>query len=179
MPSRESNAILAYWLLPAEPERSALASTIAKLAAQFDAPLFEPHVTVYVSKKGAENPEEALTGALAGCPPFRLSIRDVQCSDEFTKTVFVRFEQSPELSRLKCALQQASTGHDDYDLNPHLSLIYNEMSRDDKIAIATSIHLPFTEIVFDCAKAIISPTPVRSREDVEAWRVVATQKLTE
>jgi 2'-5' RNA ligase len=176
---RVPNRILTFWLGPAQPARDFFVSLIAELAAQFDAPLFEPHVTVYVSKKEDKNPEEALSGALAGCQPFRLSIRDVQCSDEFTKTVFVRFEQSPELSRLKCALQQASAGHDEYNLNPHLSLIYNEMSRDDKIAIATSIHLPFTEILFDCAKAVISPARIESREDVEAWRVVATQKLTE
>jgi hypothetical protein len=178
MKTNESRALLAYWLVPAEPRRIFFASTIAQLAVRFNAPLFEPHVTIYATRKGQEDPAEVLSAALAGRGSFPLLVRDVQCSDEFTKTVFVRFEQSPELSRLKCALQEASAGHDEYELNPHLSLIYNEMSPDDKIAIATSIHLPFTEILFDCAKAIISPTPVRSREDVEAWRVVATQKLT-
>src|SRR5438105_3465910 len=112
-----SDAFLAYWLIPAGQARDFFVSTIAELAVRFDAPLFEPHVTVYASAKGNENPEEVLRGALAGCEPFRLSVRDIQCSDEFTKTVFVQFEPSPELLRLNRALQQASAFHDEYELN--------------------------------------------------------------
>src|ERR1700731_2516080 len=124
----EPNMSLAYWLEPAQAARDFFAAAIAELAARFDAPLFEPHVTVYAGRKGDENPEEMLRGALANCEPFRLSVRDIQCSDEFTKTVFVQFEPSPELLRLNRALQQGSTLHDEYQLNPHLSLIYKEMT---------------------------------------------------
>jgi hypothetical protein len=92
--------------------------------------------------------------------------------------VFVQLEPSPEFSRLKSRLQ-AAAGGEEYELNPHLSLIYKGLSEDEKTEIATSIHLPFTEILFDRAKAVISPLPIRSREDVEAWRVVATQRFTE
>ena len=128
MTDREANRILAYWLLPAEATRDFFASTIAELAARFDAPVFEPHVTIYAARSGYEDPAEVLSSALARCEPFRLSVRDIQCSDEFTKTVFVRFEASAQLSRLSRALQQASTSHDEYQLNPHLSLIYKEMT---------------------------------------------------
>jgi len=34
------------WLIPAETARSFFMSTIGELAARFDAPLFEPHVTI-------------------------------------------------------------------------------------------------------------------------------------
>jgi hypothetical protein len=170
---------LAYWLVPAEPARNFFASTIAELAPLFDSPLFEPHMTVYASRKGDENPEELLNGALSDCEPIRLSVRDIQSSDEFTKTVFVRFEASAQLSRLSRALQQASTSHDEYQLDPHLSLIYKEMTPERRVEVAASIKLPFTEVLFDSAKAIVCPTPIRSRQDVEAWRLVATRLLTE
>src|SRR5437660_6136883 len=169
MTVREPNVILAYWLVPAEPVRQFFASTIAELAFRLDAPRFEPHVTVYVSRTGDENPEEVLRGALAGCEAFRLSVRDVRCSDEFTKTVFVQFEPSATLARLSRVLQQASALHDEYELNPHLSLIYKEMTREARIEIATSVRVPFTEVLFDSAKVIVCPTPIRSRADVEAW----------
>ena len=91
MTANESNALLAYWIAPAEPAREFFVSTIARLATRFDAPLFEPHLTIYVSRKSDENPEEVLNAALAGCKPFRLSDRVIQCSDEFAKTVFVQF----------------------------------------------------------------------------------------
>ena len=82
------------------------------------------------------------------------------------------------LSRLSGALQQASALHDEYQLNPHLSLIYKEMTPEARADVAASITLPFTEVTFDCAKAIVCPRSIRSREDVENWRVVASQRLT-
>ncbi len=109
MTAREPKAIVAYWLVPAEPTRSFFASTIAELAARFDAPLFEPHVTIYAAGKGEDIPAEILSHPPADCDPFRFSVRNIQCSDEFTKTVFVQFEQSPPLSALCRALQQESS----------------------------------------------------------------------
>ena len=178
MTTRESDTILAYWLVPAQPAWNFFAAAIAELAARFDAPRFEPHVTVYATRTEGENPGEVLSGALAGCEPLRLLIRDIQCSDEFTKTVFVQFEPSAELLRLNRALQEASTLHDKYQLNPHLSLIYKKMTPDARIEVATSVRVPFTVALFDSAKAIVCPTPIRSRADVEAWRIVAAQSLT-
>lgn len=176
---REPKTIVAYWLIPAEPARSFFASAIAEIAARFDAPLFEPHVTFYAGEKGDENAEEVLNGALDGTPPIRLSVRDIQYSDEFTKTVFVQFEPSPALLELCRALRRASALHDEYHLNPHLSLIYKKMAPSAKGDAAASVRMPFTEVLFDSAKAIISPARIKSREDIEAWRVAAVRRLTE
>jgi len=178
MAASEPNSLLAYWIAPAEPAREFFVSTIAKLATRFDAPLFEPHLTIYVSRKSDENPEEVLNVAFAGCKPFRLSVREIQCSDEFAKTVFVQFDPTEALTRLSVALRQASRLHDEYHLDPHLSVIYKEMTRNERVDVATSIHVPFTEVLFVSAKLIVCPMSIRSREDVEAWRVVAAQELS-
>ena len=173
----EPRTIVAYWLVPAEPARSFFASTIARLAARFDAPVFEPHVTIYASEAGNDTPAQVLSHALPGCRPFRLSARDIQYSDEFTKTLFVQFEPSPALSHLSRAFQQASARHDEYELNPHLSLIYTKMALSAKIDVVDSVKLPFAEVLFDSAQAIISPARVESRQDVEAWRIAARQRF--
>jgi hypothetical protein len=178
MTAGEPNGLLAYWIAPAEPAREFFISTIAELGVRFDAPRFEPHVTVYAATRRDENPKEVLSGAVAGCEPFLLWVRDIQCSDEFTKTVFVQFEPVAALARLSRTLQQTSALHDEYELNPHLSLIYKKMTPEARIEVAHSIRIPFTEVLFDSAKAIVCPRPIRSCADVEAWRVVATQKLT-
>jgi 2'-5' RNA ligase superfamily len=179
MTARGPTAIMAYWLMPAKPTRSFFASTVAELAARFDAPVFEPHVTIYAGGKGEDIPAEVLSRALTDWNPFRLSVRNIQYSDEFTKTVFVQFEPSPPLSELSHALRQASTWHDEYQLNPHLSLIYKTMTRSAKIEVAASVSLLFTEVLFDSAKAVICPAPMKSRQGVEAWRVAAVQRLSE
>jgi hypothetical protein len=176
---REPKIILTYRLTPAEPARSFFASTIAGLAARFDAPVFEPHVTIYAGGKGADNAQEVLNQVLGETRPIRLSVRDIQYSDEFTKTLFVQFEASPALSGLCRAFRQASAFQDEYQLNPHLSLIYKKMTPSAKIDLAASIRLPFPDVLFDSAKAVISPARVESRQEVEAWRVAAGHRLIE
>ena len=171
--------ILTYWLLPAEPARSHFALLIAELGARFDAPVFEPHMTIYVTQAKQENGAELLERGLAGATPYRLSITSVDFSDKFTKTVFVQFKPDEALRQLSVDLRQASTIKNEYKLNPHLSLIYKTLPPETKAEIANSVRLPFAEVCFDSAKAVITPADITSREDVEAWRVVATRRLKE
>lgn len=168
-----------YWLMPAEPARSFFITLISDLAARFDAPLFEPHLTVYATKKENENEGELLRRVLPGHGASRLLVRGINFSDDFTKTVFVTFESKDQLTQLKSDLRHFSQFKNDYQLNPHLSLIYQTIPREIKVEIANSVRLPFDCVLFDSVKAVISPVRVASRTDVEAWRVVATQRLSE
>ena len=172
------NQISAYWLYPAEPARTHFVALINDLATKFDAPAFEPHVTLYVTDAANEKPDAVLKHVLKSYGPARLSIRGLDYSDEFTKTLFVQFEPDAELTQLSSDLRRASAVQNDYELNPHLSLIYKTMTDETKRDLAHSIRLPFTEVRFDAVKAVISPAKIESRADVEAWRVVAEQKLS-
>ena len=170
--------ILTYWLIPAEPARTHFASVISDLAARFDAPVFEPHLTIYGTTMGMEDGAALLKQVVAGCPTYSLHLSRISYSDEYTKTVFAEFHPSEALSRLSANFREASSIKDEYELNPHVSLIYKTMSTERKAEIASSVRLPFEEVIFDSARVVISPADIKSREDVEAWRVVATQKLT-
>jgi hypothetical protein len=75
-------------------------------------------------------------------------------------------------------LRAASVSQRDYELNPHLSLIYKTMAPEAKRQIVNSLHLAFSEVDFDLVKAVISPAKIESREDVESWRMVTTWPLT-
>jgi 2'-5' RNA ligase len=178
MSTDSGKEILCYWLIPAEPAWSYFHSLIKELARRFGAPIFEPHVTIYVSDDTNENADAVLEKALKGRGGFRLAIRGVDFSDNFTKTVFAKFERDAELTRLSSDLRRASTAQNDYELSPHLSLIYKAMAPDTKRNLIASIRLPFTEIHFDSVKAVISPAKIEARADVEAWRVAAQQSLT-
>jgi hypothetical protein len=48
-----------------------------------------------------------------------------------------------------------------------------------KLDVSASVRLPFTEVLFDLAKAVICPAQTESRQDVESWRVAAVQRLSE
>ena len=171
--------IVAYWLCPAEPVRTHFVELINDLAAKFDAPAFEPHVTIYVTDAANDDPEAVLEQALQGHGPCRLSIRDLDYADEFTKTLFVQFEPDADVQRLSSDLRRASALQNDYQLNPHLSLIYQTMASETKRDLAHSIRFPFDEVRFDSVKAIISPAKIESNAGVNSWRVVATQTLAE
>ena len=178
MSDEVANEILTYWLIPAEPARSYFRSLICDLALRLDAPIFEPHVTLYVTKAADENPEGMLPSALTDLKPLRLSIKGLDCSDKFTKTLYVQFHPDAALQGLSEKLRAASVSQREYKLNPHLSLIYKTMEPEAKRRIMNSLNLAFTEADFDLVKAVISPEKIESREDVESWRIVAVQPLT-
>lgn len=171
--------ILAYWLIPAEPARSYFRSLICDLALRFAAPVFEPHATLYVTKAASENPSGVLQSALLNLKPIRLSLAGLDCSDKFTKTLYIQFEPNAELQKLSEKLRAASASQCEYELNPHLSLIYKTMTPEAKREVMNSLKLALTEAAFDLVKAVISPAKIESREDVESWRIVATQPLTQ
>jgi len=170
--------IIAYWLCPAEPARSQFAAIIADLAARFDAPPFEPHMTVHVADANSENPQAVMQKVLNESKPFRLAASGLDYSDKFTKTLFVQFLPDARLTRFSGDLRRASASPRDYALNPHVSLLYKEMHEEAQRELAAAMTLPFTEVTFDSVKAIISPAEITSRTEIEAWRVVAEQELT-
>ena len=61
--------------------------------------------------------------------------------------------------------------------NPHVSLIYKQLSPRAKSELASAIKFPFPGVVFDCIKAIRCSAPARTRADVEGWKVVARRSL--
>jgi 2'-5' RNA ligase len=176
--NESTNQIVTYWLCPAAPEREELSTIIRNLAERFDGPVFEPHVTLYVTSTHRENPNEVLTDALSQRHEYRLAIRGLDYSDKFTKTLFLQFAPDPDLARLSQDLQRASASAADYELNPHLSLLYKDMDQETKRGLAASIALPLTDVIFDCVKAVMTPATISSPKDVETWRVVAERRLT-
>jgi 2'-5' RNA ligase len=170
--------IVAYWLCPAEPERSQFARLIGDLAARFDAPAFAPHITIHVMSADQEDPGRVLDEIVKGRGPYRLSVRRLDFSDKYTKTLFVQLAPDAELTQLSEDLRRASVSPGDYQLNPHISLLYKTMDDETKRQLTASIILPFTAVNFSRVKAVLSPAEIKSRADVEAWRVIAECSLT-
>jgi hypothetical protein len=179
MTATSTEQILAYWLIPGESTRSHFSAIISDLAARFDAPIFEPHVTIYVTNAANEDSGSVLERAIKDFGEYRLSIRGLDYSEKFTKTIFVQFELDPDLACLSTELRRASALQSEYELNPHLSLIYKAMDRETKRDVAASIRLPFTKVLFDSVRAVISPATIESREDVDSWRVVTSRRLAQ
>jgi 2'-5' RNA ligase len=173
------SSVIAYWLIPAEPAYRFFQRLIEDLARRNDAPRFEPHVTIHVGANHPDAAEKALSETARECQPIKLKALEIGQSDEFIKTLFVQFAPNRKLRRLHEIIRNAAQDSSDYELNPHLSLLYKNMRATARPELAESIKVPFSEVIFDSLKAVRCISPTRSRADVEAWQVMATRELPE
>ena len=172
-----THTAIAYWLTPAEPAHTFFENMICDLARQYDAPVFESHVTIHVASNHAEAAEKATSQAAFVCEPVELKLLDVRHSGEFTKTLFVQLALNKELRRLNKIIRSDVQNSFNYPLEPHLSLLYKKMPILERRRLTLSIQLPFSEVIFDSIKAVRCALPTRNRADVEAWRGIATKSL--
>lgn len=157
--------------------RDFFATLITELAQRFDAPRFEPHLTIYVEKASHDRAARVIEEVAADFGQMRMSVAGLRFSEEFFKTVFVQFFASAALTRLSEAVQSRSVDAGGYDRDPHLSLIYKTMSADGKNKLASSLRLPFDEVIFDSLAAINVPSEAQTAVAVERWEKVAERRL--
>ena len=137
---------------------------IDRLAREQNAPSFAPHLTL--------GPGSAAQLANATGAPLELPVRALACSEQFTKTLFVRFAETPELAALRDSLGMEAAGFD-----PHLSLLYKEMPLAEKEQLASAIALPFTSVTFDLIEAVRSPDEPVTPANIPTWKTLASQLL--
>ena len=170
--------VIAYWLIPSEPAHSFFQQIINDLARRCDAPVFEPHVTIHVGADRADAAENALGNATRECKLIGLTPLGIDQSPEFIKTLFVQFAMSAELRKINNVIREAANDSAQYELKPHLSLLYKKMETAARRELAASINVAFSEVIFDAIKAVRCVSPTQSRADVEAWHVVWGQALS-
>jgi cyclic phosphodiesterase-like protein len=164
--------VIAYWLIPAKPESELFASIIRILAKAFDAPLFEPHLTICA---GPDQQTAAKTLRRIKKGPIRLRCRDIAVSSKFTKTLFVRFKSNPSVRNLCARLCGRPKALPDL----HLSLIYKKLPAKTKRDLVATIKLPLRAVTFDRLKAVRCVSPTTTGTEVKNWRVLATKRLSE
>ena len=85
---------------------------------------------------------------------------------------------SAELSKINGIIRKAANDWSQYELKPHLSLLYKNLAVATRYELAASINVPLAEVTFDAVKAVRCISPTESGADVEAWRVVAAASLS-
>ena len=170
--------VIAYWLIPSEPAHSFFQRIINDLVRRCDAPAFEPHVTIHVGADRAHAAKNALVDAARECKHIALKPLGIDQSDEFIKTLFVQFAMTAELSTINGVIRKVANDSSQYELKPHLSLLYKNLAAATRRKLAASIDVPFSEVTFDAIKAVRCASPTKSRADVEAWHVVTAASLS-
>ncbi len=178
---------IVYWLLPAKPERDLFCDLVRILRKEFQAPNFEPHMTLFSTAKDGESRRNRGSRRLSESPkkvlkqismrPIQLTTRGVGFSAEFTKTLFVRFKSSPALRKLVADFSRAAKSRATAPSDPHVSLLYKKLPRSAKKELAAVMKLPFRTVVFDSIAAVRCASPSRTKADVEAWKILAKKSL--
>jgi 2'-5' RNA ligase len=139
--------MLMAWLMPAAgPVRDHLAATIDRLAAEHDAPRFEPHVTMAgLFHSGQQVAAQTLTSLAAGARPFEVRFAATGYEQAYFRALYLRAEPSPQLTTLHEAAR-AAWALESRPYTPHLSLLYADIAEEQKRAIidALGIQLPLT-----------------------------------
>ena len=175
--SRQS--VIAYWLIPSEPAHSFFQRIINDLARKYDAPAFEPHVTIHVGADRADAAKNTLGDAARECKVIALATLGIDHSDHFIKTLFVQFAFSGQLQQINKFIRDAARDSSQYELNPHLSLLYKNLATATRRELAASTNVPFSEVTFDTIKALRCVSPTTSAVDVDAWHVLAVASLSD
>ena len=146
---------LMTWLTPAAgPTRDELTATIGRLAAELDAPRFQPHVTLLVTLGTARDAAaRTLTSLVAEVPPLKLTFTTIGYDESYFRSLYLHAAPSAQFQALQEAGQRAfALGR----LPPsphHLSLLYSDLTEGHKRPIIDnlSVALPLT-VCFDAVE---------------------------
>ncbi len=167
---------IAFWLMPAAREQRFFATLIRNLALRFDAPIFEPHLTLHDGKLQASVAADALQ-KIPTQRSYQLQIKEIDFSEAFTRTLFVRFSPSDSLIELRDAIGETLRLPAADNFDPHLSLIYKDLPLSEKEDLARATKIPWRVVSFDALAVIAHPPEINSRADVQAWRILARRSL--
>ncbi|MGI9047027.1 MAG: 2'-5' RNA ligase family protein [Burkholderiales bacterium] len=165
---------IAFWLIPAQPQLDQFRALISSLAREYDAPVFEPHITLHVGLRTARDDiAELLRRVAAASEPIPLVAGNTSHSDALFKTLFVEFYDSKirdsELRALHCQFQAGLQRFSEYALASHLSLLYKEVPAGSRAALAERHVYAGQRIVFDTVAAV-RPAPEQSDwSEIQRW----------
>ena len=168
--------VLAFWLVPTHETRDWFTKQIAALGERFNAPTFEPHLTVHVGPaEGVASAASVVAEAAFEFEPITLRVDRVAHSELFTKTLFVEFHSDTALVNLQMKLQDRLPS--DYVVSPHLSLLYHTLDEQQLEELANALQLPFQEVRFEVLQAVNCPAHTSSAEDVRSWHIAEEFRL--
>lgn len=170
------NETIAFWLVPTHDTRRWFEEKIRDLSERFQAPLFEPHLTVHAGPaEKVAAPSSVLAEAAFDFDAIVLRPGRIGHSEKFTKTLYLEFHNSQQLVFLAEKLRERVPS--DYVLQPHISLLYHKLPEAEREALANSFDGLLHDVRFEVMQAVFCPRPAESAEDVHSWQIVEEWRL--
>jgi Cyclic phosphodiesterase-like protein len=169
--------MISIWLTPTSNDRSELSAVIDDLAVAFDAPIFEPHVTIATSDATAVVITDALRTTTKGIQAIRLNAAKVGFSRNLTNGLYISMDASDQFRSLVYAIHQSHPSLNFRDTEPRLSLLYRVGTEAWKRQIAQSLDFSNRTYEFDTIKVVQMHDSIENGSDVTDWNVQSTIRL--
>jgi putative hydrolase of the HAD superfamily len=116
--------------------------------------------------------------ALAGnrCPVV-MRPTELASTGRLTQILFARLADNPTLEELSRALHAGVPLPSDYQLNPHLSLLYQRLAAATRDTLVRETALCLSEIRFDSLWAVAIPEQLTTLEDLYNWQPLLINRL--
>lgn len=159
------------WLIPPEPLYSQIKSVIDGLAAKYQGPVFEPHMTLQSISQGEFTKVEAkLREFSKQIDSLKLSLGPVSFSTTYFQSVFIRVNSTAKLMQLNLDVKKLFN-EDNTVFMSHISLLYGEHDMATRERAANTVSLPETEFVVK--NFVIIPATINPND----WKHLATIPL--
>jgi 2'-5' RNA ligase len=157
---------ISLWLMPEGGVGDRLRVLIRDLARRHRTPPFLPHLTLL---GGIPGPEEAVLSRAAslarGLGPIAIRLREVDTSDEYFRSVFVRAQQIESLRGAHVGARAAFAGAAPAPFLPHLSLLYGRLEPTRRAAVVRELG-GMLEVAFEASRLHV----FRTQGPPRAWR---------
>jgi 2'-5' RNA ligase len=132
----------AIWFLFEKNDEKYISEIIAKLAKQYNSPIFTPHVTAY----GLINAEfelinETILDTIYNIKSLNITKKSIAFSNDFWKTLFIDFNLNLDMLKIQKHLAKNLSKYSKYEFKPHASLIYKKMQQEEKEKLSNNIKI--------------------------------------
>ncbi|PAU94823.1 hypothetical protein CK503_04955 [Aliifodinibius salipaludis] len=173
----EKPVTYSLWLEPTGDVAYKLQQRIKDLSKKHDTPVFSPHVTLLGGLTASKTELVALTNTLvSSAPPFDLTLTKAGYRNTYYQSLFIHVAQNEGLTNLHSNACRLFDCPDEYknEYMPHLSLLYGDLSQQQKERILNKIGREFY-IQFVAKKVVLLQTDGKPKE----WKKIHTAMFKE
>lgn len=171
---------VAFWLVPEARTRNLLQQLMRELARQHAGPDFLPHVTLCSCQRSATGGELAILAQHAArCSPLTMQATGLASSGQLTRALYVDLDPDAGVAELHAKLRERVALAPDPCWQPHLSLLYQELSRGERDTLTRSLSCPVATIRFTELWAVAIPAKLHRLDDLLDWRPLLRCRLAQ
>jgi len=132
----------AIWLTFSKSDRDYLKNVIDAISEKYNAPKFEPHITVYgLIDSKLSLIDDVINEVAQNSNSFLVKKSEILQSEILWKTVYIELEMNQKLELVHNNIKKHFEKILKYKFNPHVSLIYKILPTEKKIKIINELKI--------------------------------------